>query len=105
MLPGQAWQNEIPKAVRAADAIVVCFSRAAVNRAGYFQKEIKFALDALDHQPEGSIYLIPAKLEDCSVPERLGHLHWVDLQGDRGYDKLKKSLLARAKQLRLDELS
>ena len=105
LLAGQTWQEEIPKAVREADAVVVCLSQAATNRAGYFHKEIKFALDALDHQPEGSIYLIPVKLEACSIPERLAHLHCISLEEDRGYDKLKKSLLARARQLRLDAVS
>jgi hypothetical protein len=105
LLPGQSWQEEIPRAVRAADAVIVCLSSAATDRAGYFNKEIKFALDALDQQPEGSIYLIPVKLEECTIPDRLSHLHCVILEGDRGYDKVKKSLLARAKQLRLDEVS
>jgi hypothetical protein len=104
LLPGQSWQEEIPKAVRAADAVIVCLSKVATNRAGYFNKEIKFALDALDQQPEGSIYLILVKLEECIIPGRLSHFHCVSLEGDRGYEKVKKSLLARAKQLRLDEV-
>ena len=28
------------------------------------QKEIKFALDVAEEQPEGRIYIIPARLED-----------------------------------------
>jgi hypothetical protein len=102
LLAGQSWQEEIPKAVREADAVVVCLSPAATDRAGYFHKEIKFALDVLDLQPEGSIYLIPVKITECSIPERLSHLHCISLEEDRGYEKLKKSLLARAKQLRFD---
>jgi hypothetical protein len=52
-----------------------------------------------------AVFLIPVKLEECELPERISHLHCVRLEGDRGYEKVKKSLLARAKQLRLDEVS
>ncbi len=101
LLPGQQWETEIPKAVRDADAVVVCLSTEAVNRAGYFHKEIAFALDVLDRQPESAIYLIPVKLADCEIPERLKHLHCVSVADDGGYQKLLRSLAARAKQLKL----
>ena len=48
LLPGQDWQREIPKAVRAADVVIVCLSRGSISKAGYVQKEIKFALDVAD---------------------------------------------------------
>jgi hypothetical protein len=95
LLPGQDWQSEIPKAVRAADAVLVCLSRAAVSKEGYVQKEIRLALDAADEKPEGTIFLIPVKLEECSVPERLSRWHWVHNTAD-GFEKLLRALRARA---------
>ena len=71
LLPGQDWQREIPKAVRASDVVIVCLSQNSITKAGYVQKEIKFALDVADEQPEDTIFLIPAKLEACEVPGRL----------------------------------
>jgi hypothetical protein len=50
LLPGQDWQYEIPKAVRQSDVVIVCLSRGSITKAGYVQKEIKFALDAADEQ-------------------------------------------------------
>ena len=41
--PDKNWKQEIPKAVRASDVVIVCFSRHSVNKAGYIQKEIKYA--------------------------------------------------------------
>ena len=35
------------------------------------QKELRKALDVADEQPEGSIYLIPVRLELCEFPDRL----------------------------------
>lgn len=101
LLPGQRWEEVISDAVRKADAVVVCLSKQAVTRAGFFHKEISFALDVLDQQPESAIYLIPVKLENCEIPKRLQHLHCVTISDDKGYDKLVGSLYARASQLNL----
>jgi hypothetical protein len=95
LLPGQLWEKEIPKAVRSSSAVIVCVSRNSVERAGYVQKEVKCALDAAEEQPEGKIFLIPARLEECPMPERLKHLHWVNLFEPNGYDRLLRALGAR----------
>ena len=103
LLPGQQWSEEIPKAVRNANAVIVFVSQRAVTKEGYFQKEIKFALDLADEKPQGTIFLIPAKLEECTVPDRLSHLQWVDLFRTDGYRRLKTALETRAaSQLRLN---
>jgi CheY-like chemotaxis protein len=96
LLPGQDWQREMPKAIRSADIVLVCLSRSSITKAGYVQKEIKYALDVADMQPEGTIFLIPVKLEPCDVPERLSMLHWVDLYESHGYGRLLRALLFRS---------
>ncbi|MGE0821566.1 MAG: SUMF1/EgtB/PvdO family nonheme iron enzyme [Candidatus Binatia bacterium] len=102
LLPGQKWQQEIPRAVRAADAILVCLSRDSIAKDGYVQKEIKYALDAADEKPEDTIFIIPLQLENCPIPERLKDWHVGNLYTDRGYDNLLRSLRVRAGQLNLD---
>lgn len=99
LLPGQQWEVEIESAVRRSHVVIVCLSGRSVTKAGFLQKEIKFAMDILDEQPEGIIFIVPARLEICDVPESLRHLHYVDLFVELGYDKLTRSLDARAKQL------
>ncbi|MFI8531396.1 toll/interleukin-1 receptor domain-containing protein [Streptomyces aquilus] len=96
ILPGQDWDREIRRAIRACDLVLVCLSRASVTKTGYVQKEIRIVLDEADHQPEGAVYVIPARLEDCEVPERLQRWHRVDLFTQGGYDRLLKSLAAVA---------
>jgi TIR domain len=100
LLPGQDWDQEIRKVVRASHVILICLSRASVNKAGYVQKEIKFALDIAEEQPDGMIFLIPVRLEECEVPERFKKWHWVDLFEERGFDRLTESLLVRSRSLR-----
>jgi formylglycine-generating enzyme required for sulfatase activity len=99
LLPGQEWRLEIPKAVRSSDAVIICLSRRAVTKAGYVHKEIKYALDVADEQPEGAIFLIPLRLEECEVPERLRRWQWVDLFQGEGYERLLRALRARAESL------
>jgi outer membrane protein assembly factor BamD (BamD/ComL family) len=96
LLPGQDWRMEIPRAVREADVVVICLSKSSITKEGYVQKEIKFALDIAEEKPEGTIFLIPARLEDCVVPERLNRWQWVDLYEDNGFIKLLRSLKLRA---------
>lgn len=88
LIPGQKFDREIRIAVRNSDVVIVCLSNGSVTKGGYVQKEIKFALDVADEQPEGTIFVIPARLEDCDVPERLSEWHWVDLFEERGYERL-----------------
>ena len=96
LLPGQDWRLEIPRAVQEADVVVVCLSNKSVTKEGYVQKEIKFALDSAEEKPEGAIFLIPARLEDCVVPERLSRWQWVDLYEENGFIQLLRSLKLRA---------
>ena len=102
LLPGQKWQQEIPKAVRSSDVIVICLSSKSITKAGYIQKEIKYALDIADEKPEDVIFLIPVRLEECEVPERLQEFHWVNLFEEKGYDRLKSSLFVCAKNLGIE---
>ncbi len=96
LLPGQDWRVEIPRAVREADVVVICLSNKSITKEGYVQKEIKFALDAAEEKPEGSIFLIPARLEECVVPEQMSRWQWVDLYEENGFVKLLRSLKLRA---------
>jgi formylglycine-generating enzyme required for sulfatase activity len=100
LLAGQDWQVEIPKAIASSDAIIICLSKNSVDKEGYVQKEIKFALDKALEMPEGRIFIIPARFEECEVPDNLRRYHWVDLFDDGGYEKLMKSLKVRAVDLK-----
>jgi tetratricopeptide (TPR) repeat protein len=92
LLPGQEWAVEIPKVVKNSDIVIVCLSNRIETKTGYIQKEIRIALDAAEERPEGSIFIIPLRLEECSVPERLQRWHYVDYFEKKGYEKLIKSL-------------
>lgn len=98
LLPGQDWELEIRKAVREADVVVVCLSKQ-FNQAGFRQKEVRLALDTAMEQPEGEIFIIPARLEECDSLESLRKWHLVDLFVEDGYQKLMEALQMRAKRI------
>ena len=96
ILPGQDWKKAISKALQASDVIIVCLSQSSVTKSGYLQKEIMSALELAEEQPEDTIFIIPLKLEECWVPERLSRWHWVNLFAEDGYERLRRALQARA---------
>jgi formylglycine-generating enzyme required for sulfatase activity len=101
LLPGMDWDLEIYKALRAADAIIICLSTKSVSKEGYIQKEIKRALDYSDEKPDGTIYVIPLRLDDCQPPYRMQKWQWVDDFAANAHEKLLKSLQLRAEGLKI----
>lgn len=105
LLAGQKWQEEIPKALKDSDAIIIVLSKNSITKEGYVQREIKFALDKALDIPEGRIFIIPARLEECEIPESLKGYEWVDLFQKNWYRRLMSSLNERRVQLGLSTLS
>lgn len=99
ILPGQDWESEIQNALRSADVVIVCLSNHAVSKYGYVQKEIRLALDTADRKPERTIFIIPLKLDECTVPESLGRWHWLNYTSPDGYDSLLRALRLTAAAL------
>lgn len=99
LLPGQDWDLKVRRAVRATDVVIVFLSKNSVTKSGYVQKEIKLAIDVAEEQPDGTIFIIPARLEDCDVPDRLKKFHWVDLFSENGYPRLVLALNRRESEL------
>jgi TIR domain len=79
LIAGQNWELEIEKAVERATAIIVFLSQRAISSAGYLHKEIAIALDAARRQPEGSIAIIPIRLDSGQPPRSLQRLQWIDV--------------------------
>jgi hypothetical protein len=107
LLPGQDWDAEIQNAVRQSDIVIICLSNKSVTKEGYVQKEIKIALDVADEKPEGTIFIVPIRLEECNVPSRIQRWQWIDLFSpvseidNNNFKKLIRSLELRAEQIKL----
>jgi len=84
--------RELGAAVQRSRYVLACLSHRSITDRGYLQPQLKDAVDAADEQPEGATFLIPVRLEPCPLPQRLARRLWIDLFGDRGYDRLLAAL-------------
>jgi formylglycine-generating enzyme required for sulfatase activity len=104
LYPGDDWELAIEKAVENSDVVLACISNGSINKRGFVQKELRFALDVALEMPEETIFIIPLRLEECSPPRSLRDWHYADYfegQRDRGFQRLLVSLKRRADSLGL----
>jgi len=92
LLPGVDWDKEIIRQIKRSDFVLFCLSTRSTNKRGYVQKELRTALRTLEEIPGGHVYLIPVRLEDCSVPDELAHLQFADAFRDGEFDKILMSI-------------
>ncbi len=101
LLPGQNWPRAIEGAIETADFFVACFSKASVRKRGTFQSELRYALDCARLAPVDDVFLIPARLDECRLPEEIRRRwHYVDLFPgfDEGVKKLVKMIRREMKR-------
>jgi hypothetical protein len=78
--PGRNWPGAIERAIEISDYVIACFSANSVRKRGHFQSELRFALQCAAKMPVDDIYLIPVRLDDCTVPESIRRqLQYVDM--------------------------
>jgi len=100
LLGGQDWKREITTAIETSDAVIVCLSSISIAKKGYFQAEMKHALEVAKTLPSGTIFVVPLKIEGCELPNELSDLHAIDLTNARSHEDLLRALRARAESLR-----
>src|SRR5205823_116971 len=89
LLPSQKFEEEIRKSIRFSVYLIACCSSSSVSKEGYFQREQKLALDTLTEIPEGHIFVIPVRIDECNIPESIRHLHYVDWFAEEARDKIE----------------
>ena len=92
LLPGQDWKHEIQRAILMSDIVIVCLSRRFIRHRGFCQDELKIALKKANLLPDGEVFILPVRLEECDTPEPLRRWHRADLFEADGYKKLIHSL-------------
>src|SRR5690606_31992870 len=72
----------------------------SVQKRGYVQREFKAALDFVEEKLEDDIYLIPLKINDCIIPEKLSKFQWIEYDAANCFPLILSSLsLQREKYL------
>ncbi len=96
ILPGQNWEEEIHKALEEADIVILLLSKKSVDKEGYVQLEFEMALEKSRKKPSGTIYLIPALLNRCTIPVKFSKFEFLHLYKKDDYRLLLLSLSKRA---------
>lgn len=100
LLGGQLWDDEIKKAIDSSDIFIACLSNRSVEKRGYVQKEFRMALQKCGDLPEGKIFLIPLRLDNCDIPNlrqreygiNIRDYQWIDYFEDDGFKQLVKTI-------------
>lgn len=102
LLPGQNWQTVIKNEIQDCSHFIALLSTNSISKKGYVQRELKIALKNIDLIPFNSVYIIPARLDDCKpFEEILQNLQWVDLfpSYENGISKILQTLIASIEDL------
>jgi hypothetical protein len=97
LLPGQDWSLEIEKNLRHCEAIILFLSQKSVQKEGYVQREYRRAMAYQEEKPEGTVFVIPVRLDNCEMPFFIRQLQWIDFP--QGYDRLVMALEQRKRSL------
>lgn len=103
LLPGQDWDMEIRNAVGDSDIVIVCLSKDSVTKAGYIQKELRIILDTALEKPEGTIFIIPIRLDGCQIPRKLQLLHYIDFFPRNNMKRAVGKILMSIKQKKMKD--
>jgi hypothetical protein len=88
LFPGQNWKYEIRQAILRSNIVIVCLSMQFNKQGGFRHEELQIALEKARSFPDGEIFIIPARLEKCDLPEPLHQWQCVDLFEADGFSKL-----------------
>jgi len=99
IIGGEDWERSIGRAIHSADFFVACLSNNSVQKRGFLQKEFLQALDKWREKLPDDIYLIPVKLEECAMPERLVGFQTIDLFRVDGWERLLDALSVGSERL------
>src|SRR4051812_29108274 len=81
--PGQRWEEAIRRAIRDSRYFLLLLSRSSTVKKGFYQKEVRLALEVLEEYPDDEIFLVPVRLDECEPHiGRLNALQYVDLFPD-----------------------
>ncbi len=88
LAPGDEWEREISNAIPRCDYFLLFLSSTALQKKGFYFREIRLALRIADEIPFGTKFIIPVRLDECDVPTELERWQWFDLFEDGDVSKL-----------------
>ncbi len=91
LLPGQKWKQTVAREIRESRFFIALLSSNSVNRQGFFNTELKRAMEVLDDFPDDRVFIIPVRIDECGIPDKLLDIHCEDLFFS--YDKCLEKII------------
>jgi hypothetical protein len=88
LLPGDDWEAKIEIAIEKSDYVLVFISSRTIDKIGYKNREIEYALRQYSLRPSGKRYIIPILLDDCEPPREFKKIQWLKVSEEKWFDKL-----------------
>jgi hypothetical protein len=89
--PGQVWQKAVIRALEESAIALVLVSEHLAKK-GFVQEELKVAMETLQEQERDFSPVVPVRLDNSEIPERLSHVHGVNLFEETGMERLLSGL-------------
>jgi hypothetical protein len=102
---GDKWARTTAKALRAADVVIICISSHYMPMSRNLKNELDMALEIDKSLPEDQTFIIPVRLEVCTVPDEIKPYLYLDIFTKEGTEQLYATLNDRALRLKSSEHS
>jgi len=82
--PGDDFHASIRTNIATSAAVIILCSKSALDKRGFFQREVKYAIDQSETIPYGKRFIIPVRLDDCQINDpQVNRYNYHDLFPDR----------------------
>jgi len=79
LLPGDNWEDIIEDAIDTSDFVLVFLSqKSIIKKDSHFHREIQYAIERTNRNPENNRFIIPLKIDDLNIPKKLSKIQCVD---------------------------
>lgn len=95
LLPGEQWDDVIQERISKSKVFLLCLSSKAIDRRGFYQKEIQLAMNTALTIPPNQLYLMPVRLDNLDfdhIPWKLRQYHISGLSDLNGINQLITAL-------------
>lgn len=99
ILPGQAWEREIDRALKEANVVILFMSPHSVKKRSFVTREANTAIANLCYKKADDIYIIPVLIEQCEVPEEISErAQYIEISEPGAKNKIVASIMRAAEQ-------
>lgn len=88
LIGGQNWKEVISDAINTCTLFLTFLSSSSVDRRGFYHSEMKLAVEEAMRVPDDQIFVLPVRLDDCTIPRSVKRWHVINLFEQRGIDRL-----------------